>query len=70
MLEAMAPCYTQFCAKKTAIVHLILDTDGPKPRTDHILTYVAQNDDPRACRPLATPHFLWFPPLQIVQTDT
>ena len=34
---------------------------GPKPRTDRILGYVAQNRIPRAPSPPATPHFLWFP---------
>ena len=60
--------YAVLC-QKTAIVLLILDTNGPKPRTDHILGYVAKNDVPRAHRPPATPHFLWFPPLQIGHTD-
>ena len=64
-----AMLYAVLC-QKTAIVPLILNNDGPKPRTDHILTYVAQNDNPRAYRPLATPHFLWFPPLQVAQMDT
>ena len=42
-------------------------TDSPKPRTGRILGYVAQNPIPRAPTPPATPHFLWFPPLQIAQ---
>ena len=63
-----AMLYAILC-QKTAIVPLILNNDGPKPRTDHILTYVAQNDDPRAYRPPASPHFLWLPPLPMAQTD-
>ena len=42
---------------------------GPKPRTDRILGYVAQNRIPRAPSPPATPHFLWFPSLRIAQRD-
>ena len=33
-----------------------------KPRTGHILGYVAQNAILRAPSPRATTHFLWFPP--------
>ena len=64
-----AMLYAVLC-QKTAIVPLILNNDGPKPRTDHILTSVSQNYDPSAHRPPATPHFLWFPPLQVAQMDT
>ena len=32
-----------FSCQKTANFALILDTDDPKPRTDHILGYTAQN---------------------------
>ena len=35
----------------------------------HIFGYMAQNAIPRAPSPAATPHFLWFPPLRIAQTD-
>ena len=42
---------------------------GPKPRTDRILGYVAQNRIPRAPSPPATPHFLWLPSLKFAQTD-
>ena len=42
---------------------------GPKPRTDRILGYVAQNPIPRAPSPSATPHFLWFPSLRDAQRD-
>ena len=42
----------------------------PKPFTDRILGYVAQNPIPRASSPPATPHFLWFPALGIAQRDT
>ena len=40
-----------------------------KPRIGHIFGYMAQNAIPRAPTPPATPHFLWFPPLRIAQTD-
>ena len=40
-----------------------------KPRIGHIFGYMAQNAIPREPTPLATPHFLWFPPLTIAQTD-
>ena len=40
-----------------------------KPRIGHIFGYMAQNAIPRAPTPPATPHFLWFPPLTIAQTD-
>ena len=43
--------------------------DSHKPRTGHIFGYMAQNAIPRAPTPPATPHFLWFPPLRIAQTD-
>ena len=43
--------------------------DSPKPKTDHILGYVAQNAVPSAPNPPATTHFWWFPPLKIVLTD-
>ena len=45
--------------QKTAIFCLTVDTDGPTPRTDHILGYVARNDVPRAP---ATPCFCGFHP--------
>ena len=45
------------------------NADSHKPRIGHILGYMAQNAIPRAPTPPATPHFLWFPPLIIVQTD-
>ena len=35
----------------------------------HIFGHMAQNAIPRAPSPPATPHFLWFPPLRIAQTD-
>ena len=41
----------------------------PKPRTGHILGYVAQNQFLRAPSPPATPHFLCFPSLGISQQD-
>ena len=44
-------------------------TNPPKPSTDRILGYVAQNPIPRAPSPPATPHFLWFPPLGMAQRD-
>ena len=44
--------------------------DSHKPRMGHILGYMAQNVIPRAPTPPAIPHFLWFPPLGIAQTDT
>ena len=45
------------------------NADSHKPRMGHIFGYMAQNAIPRAPTPPATPHFLWFPPLQIAQTD-
>ena len=44
-------------------------TNTPKPSTGRILGYVAQIPIPRAPSPPATPHFFWFPPLGIAQTD-
>ena len=46
----------------------------PKPRTDHILGYAAQNDVLRAhsrghVDPPATPHILWFPTVQIAPNE-
>ena len=42
-----------------------LAADSLKPKTAHILGYVAQNAIP------STPtHFWWFPPLKIARTDT
>ena len=46
-----------------------LAADGPKPKTDHILGYVAQNATSSAPSPPATTHFWWFPPLKIALTD-
>ena len=40
-----------------------------KPRIGHIFGYMAQNAISRAPTPPTTPHFLWFPPLKIAQTD-
>ena len=42
-----------------------LAANSHKPRIGHIFGYMAQNAIPRAPNPLATPHFLWFPPLRI-----
>ena len=47
-----------------------LATHSPKPKTDHILGYVAQNTISSAPNPPATTHFWWFPPLKIALTDT
>ena len=44
-------------------------SDSHKPRTGHIFGYMAQNAIPRTPTPPANPHFLWFPPLRIAQTD-
>ena len=59
-----------FCviAKKPQEMHS-LATDSPKPRIVHNLGYVAQNAILKAPRPPATPHFLWFSPLGLAQTD-
>ena len=46
-----------------------LAADSPKPTTDHILDYVAQNAISSAPNPPATTHFWWFPPLKIALTD-
>ena len=45
------------------------NANSHKPRIGHIFGYMAQNAIPRAPTPPATPHFLWFPPLRIAQTD-
>ena len=45
------------------------NADSHKPRIGHIFGYMAQDSIPRAPTPPATPHFLWFPPLKIAQTD-
>ena len=45
------------------------NADSLKPRIGHIFGYMAQNAIPRAPSPPATPHFLWFPPLRIAETD-
>ena len=45
------------------------NADSHKPRIGHIFGYMVQNAIPRAPTPPATPHFLWFPPLRIAQTD-
>ena len=45
------------------------NADSHKPRIGHIFGYMAQNAILRAPTPPATPHFLWFPPLRIAQTD-
>ena len=46
-----------------------LAADIPKPKTDHILGYVAQNVISSTPNPPATTHFWWFPPLKIALTD-
>ena len=43
--------------------------DSPKPKTTHILGYVAQNAISSAPNPPATTHFWWFPTLKIALTD-
>ena len=45
------------------------NVNSRKPKIGHIFGYMAQNAIPRAPTPPATPHFLWFPPLKIAQTD-
>ena len=45
------------------------NADSHKPRIGHIFGYMAQNAIPRAPTPPTIPHFLWFPPLRIAQTD-
>ena len=47
-----------------------LAADNPKPKTDHILGYVAQNTISSAPNPPATTHFWLFPPLKIALTDS
>ena len=44
--------------------------NSPKPKTDHISGYVAQNAISSAPNTPATTHFWSFPSLQIAQTDT
>ena len=46
-----------------------LAADSPKPKTDHILGFVAQNAISSAPNPPATTHFWWFPPLKIALSD-
>ena len=46
-----------------------LAADSPKPKTDHILGYVAQNPISSAPSPPATTHFWWFSTLRIAVTD-
>ena len=45
-----------------------LAADSPKPKTDHILGYVAQNAILSAPNPPASTHFWWFPPLKFALT--
>ena len=45
------------------------NADNHKPRIGHIFGYMAQNVIPRAPSPHSTPHFLWFPPLRIAETN-
>ena len=47
-----------------------LAVNNPKPKTDNILGYVAQNVISSAPNPPATTHFWWFQPLKIALTDT
>ena len=47
-----------------------LATNSPKPKTDHISGYVAQNAILSAPNPPTTTHCWWFPPLKIALTDT
>ena len=46
-----------------------LAADSPKPKTDHILGYVAQNAISSAPNPRATTHFWWFASRKIALTD-
>ena len=46
-----------------------LAADRPKPKTDHILGYVAQNSILSAPNPPATTLFWLFPPLKIALID-
>ena len=45
------------------------NADSHKPRIGYMFGYMAPNAIPRAPTPTANPHFLWFPPLKIAQTD-
>ena len=47
-----------------------LAADTPKPKTDHISGYMAQNAMSSAPNPPATTHFWWFPPLKIALSNT
>ena len=47
-----------------------LAANSPKPKTDHILGYPAQNVISSAPNPPATTHFWWLSPLKIALTDT
>ena len=51
------------CHKATKCVQI--RHQQPHTKRGRILGYMAQNAIPRAPNPCATPHFLWFPPLQI-----
>ena len=46
-----------------------LAADSPKPRRDHVLSYVAQNAILIAPNPPATTNFWWFSHLKIALTD-
>ena len=43
--------------------------DSPKPKTDHILGYMAQIAISSAPNPPTNTQFWWFPPLKIALTD-
>ena len=45
-----------------------LATEGPKPKTEYILGYVAQIGISSAPNPPASTHFCWFPTLEIALT--
>ena len=46
-----------------------LAADSPKPKTNHIMGYVAQNAISCTPNPPATTHLQWFPPLKNALTD-
>ena len=56
-------------APKSPRILCTLAAYSPKPKTDHILGYMAQNAISSTPNPPATTHFWWFPPLKIALTD-
>ena len=70
--DELGPCACNIFPPKGRKKHHNLCTlaaDGPKPKTNHILGYEAQNTISSAPNAPATTHFWWFPTLKIALTD-